>query len=256
MNASLTVLGCRACAPADYSAASGYLLEFDGKRVLLDSGPGIVQALANRNLIHSLDAVIVSHGHGDHCADVIALAYARSFPEPDKSIPLYGPTGIKPVIDGLDKLFGVPTMPIMTDPVRDRMPLYEIDPGSTFDVLGLRVETIAAKHPIPTLSFKFSDFGLVYTADTALTDDLQRLSRGAKVMLTEATYVTTEGKDVETHGHMGGKEVGVLSRNCDVESVILTHLTDWSDAGRTIAEVVKEYDGPLDLARPGMKLEL
>lgn len=252
----MTILGCRATAPANYSAASGYLISFEDKRILLDCGPGIVQALANYDLVRSLDAVIISHGHGDHCGDIISLAYARSFPTQARTIPIYGPTGLSSVLDGLDQVFGVPTMPAMVKPIHDRMPLREIDPGTTFEVLGLKVETIAAQHPVPTLSFKFSDFGLVYTADTALTGPLKSLAKGANTLLTEATYITTEGKNIQEHGHMGGKEVGSLARNSDAQSTILTHLTDWNQAGETLAEVVRQYQGPLDLARPGMRIAL
>ena len=75
----LTVLGGCGAWPAAGQACSGYLLEQDGFRLLVDPGYAIVPRLLELIDAAEVDAVLVSHGHPDHCADLL-LAEA-SFPE-------------------------------------------------------------------------------------------------------------------------------------------------------------------------------
>jgi len=75
----LTVLGGCGAWPAAGQACSGYLLEQDGFRLLVDPGYAIVPRLLELIDAAEVDAVLVSHGHPDHGADPL-LAEA-SFPE-------------------------------------------------------------------------------------------------------------------------------------------------------------------------------
>ena len=75
----LTVLGGCGAWPAAGQACSGYLLEQDGFRLLVDPGYAIVPRLLELIDAAEVDAVLVSHGHPDHRADLL-LAEA-SFPE-------------------------------------------------------------------------------------------------------------------------------------------------------------------------------
>ncbi|MGH8883237.1 MAG: MBL fold metallo-hydrolase, partial [Stackebrandtia sp.] len=80
MNSELTIIGCRACAPGSNGPASGYVVESNGVRLILDCGPGVLAGLAARGLSDDVDALIISHQHADHTADVAPFGYQRSFP--------------------------------------------------------------------------------------------------------------------------------------------------------------------------------
>jgi len=255
VNGTLTIIGCRAGSPGRNGPASGYVVEADGKRVVIDCGPGVLAGLAARGL-SDVDGMIISHQHADHSADVAPFGYHRSFPEILPPVPLYGPTGIEAYLDTLDDVHGIPTIPEMATPIATQFPIHEVEPGESFELAGLRVDTLLAFHPVPCISIRLPQLGLVYTADTGLTDELIEFSRGAKLLLAEATYPTEEGRDFSQHGHMGGAEAGRLAREAGVDHLVVTHLSDWAQRDETETHVVKEFDGRISFAEPGQQYSL
>ncbi len=214
MNVSVEVLGCSAGSPTTRGAASGYLITIEDKRVLLECGPGVVQELAGRDLIGELDAVVVSHEHFDHCGDLMALAYHRAFPRTMKPLSLYAPAAIRSTLAQMDETFGIPSLEELRQPIATQLPLHEVEIGASFEVNGIRVDTLTASHPVPTMSLRFPELSLTYTADTKLTDDLVHFAMD-NVVLAEATYATAAGRDFDKHGHMSGYEVGILGRRSE-----------------------------------------
>ena len=67
----VTVLGSCASYPGAGQACAGHLVEGGGARVLLDCGHGVVANLGRALDPTTLDAVIISHAHVDHFADVL-----------------------------------------------------------------------------------------------------------------------------------------------------------------------------------------
>src|SRR5207247_6401051 len=74
----LTVLGGCGAWPAAGQACSGYLLEHEGFRLLIDPGYATLPRLLEVSSAERVDAVLVSHGHPDHCADLHPLLRART----------------------------------------------------------------------------------------------------------------------------------------------------------------------------------
>jgi ribonuclease BN (tRNA processing enzyme) len=181
----LTVVGCSGSFPGPESAASSYLLEADGFRLVIDMGNGSLGALQRYAPLFGVDAIALSHLHADHCVDLYSYSVARTYAPagPQPPIPVYGPAGTRDRIalihapggdDGLAKRFTFETL--APGPMR-------IGP---FDV------TLAhMNHPVETFGFRFSHGGrtLAYTGDTGETDAVAGLARGADVFLSEAAFL-------------------------------------------------------------------
>lgn len=247
---TLTIVGNRAGSPGPDGPASCYLVESPHGRVVVDLGGGALTRLLP-HLAEPVDGIVVSHRHADHSVDLVAFAYHRSFPEALPPIALHGPTGIVEYVAELDAVHGIPTIESMRTPIATQFPPHAVEPGTAFTVGGTVVETIRAAHAVPCLSMRFPQLGLVYTADTALTDELVALAQGAPVLLAEATYAGSAGRDLTTHGHMSGTEAGALARRAGVGRLILTHLSDYADAEETLENARKEFSGPISVARVG-----
>ncbi|MEW6064739.1 MAG: MBL fold metallo-hydrolase, partial [Bacillota bacterium] len=93
----LTILGCWAPYPRVSGACSGYLLQENGRNLLIDTGNGVLSRLLQHIDIQDLDGVLLSHLHPDHLMDIYSLRHAIEAANRegrmDKRVPLYLPTG-------------------------------------------------------------------------------------------------------------------------------------------------------------------
>src|ERR1700721_2646696 len=91
----LTVVGCSGSFPGPDSAASCYLLEADGFRLVVDMGNGSLGALQRYTGLFYVDAVCLSHLHADPCVVLYSYSVARTYSPagPQPAIPVYGPAG-------------------------------------------------------------------------------------------------------------------------------------------------------------------
>ena len=62
----LTIVGCSGSFPGPDSAASCYLIEADGFRLVVDLGNGERGPLHRYAALDRIDAVCISHLHADH----------------------------------------------------------------------------------------------------------------------------------------------------------------------------------------------
>jgi ribonuclease BN (tRNA processing enzyme) len=247
----LTVVGCSGSFPGPDAAASSYLVEADGFRLVLDLGNGSLGALQRHVQLDEVDAVLLSHLHSDHCMDLCSFYVARKY-DPDgrfgKKLPVYGPHGsaermARAYFDagqhrGLDDVYDFQTL---------SPSVLGIGP---FDVTVARVN-----HPVETFASRLEHAGrtLTFSADTGESDSLVSLATGADVLLCEATF--HEGRDVARNLHLTGRQAGEHAARAEVGRLLLTHLPPWNDKQRSLDEAsASSYTGPVDLARPGAVL--
>ena len=100
----LTVLGSRGAWPEAGQACSGYLVEHDEFRLLVDLGYAVVPRLQEFVAVGRVDAVFISHGHPDHCADLNPLLRARVLRDDVlPPLPVYAPPGALDAVLALDR---------------------------------------------------------------------------------------------------------------------------------------------------------
>ena len=175
----VTVLGCSGSVPGPDSPASGYLVEAEGYRLLVDLGHGAFGALQRYARPSDIDAIVISHLHADHCIDltayVVALRYGgdgfRSS-GPEGRIPLIGVPGTR---DRLEAAY---------DPLARKLSLHEMFSFATpteGELGPFQMSYALVNHPTPTnaVRIQHQDRSLVYSADTGESDELVKLARAA-----------------------------------------------------------------------------
>lgn len=99
----MTVLGGGGAWPTPERGCSGYLIDEAGFRLLVDPGYGSVPQLLKEIAASDVDAVMISHGHADHCADLNPLLRARHLSEdPPPALAVFALTGAADAVLALD----------------------------------------------------------------------------------------------------------------------------------------------------------
>ncbi len=246
----LTVIGCSGSLPSAESAGSCYLVEADGFRALLDLGNGAIGPLQALLDLDTIEAVLLSHLHPDHCADLCGFyVFRRYHPGGERSvIPVYGPPG---VAERMAKMYGREAEPGL----RSAFDFTEWVSG-TKSIGPLKVTVEQVPHPVEAYAMRIEHDGrtLTYTGDTAASDALSRLVKGVDLLVSEATF--QEGTSHTPGVHLTGREAGEYAERGGVARLVLTHVPPWNDAQRTLAEAASAYTGPIDLAYPGLAFDL
>jgi ribonuclease BN (tRNA processing enzyme) len=243
----LTVIGGCGGYPGAGQPCSGYLVEHDGFGLLFDPGYGVATALSRPGTTH-FDAVLVSHGHPDHCADLNPLLRARVLAEPPAGpLPVHALPGSLDAVLALDR----------PEWLEGALELHEFAAGDRLEIGPFEVETALLPHPRPNAGFRIVGDGaaLVYTGDCGPSEELVRLARGADLLLAEASYA--DGVPEELVGSLSSAEdAGRQAAQAGVRRLVLTHLMPGTDAARAIASAAARFPGPIDVAQPGHAIEI
>ncbi len=244
----LTILGARGAWPEAGEACSGYLVEQDGFRLLLDVGYATMPRLLERVAADQVDAVFITHGHPDHCADLNPLLRARALrDDPAPPLPVYSLPGALDAVLALDR-------PGMLD---SAYVWHEFTAGSRLEIGPFRAETRLLPHSRPNAGVRLTaaERVLAYTGDTGPSPDVADLARGADLLLAEASYVDQVPED--SRGTLStARDAGRQATDAGVRRLLLTHLLPGVDAAASQAAAAAEHNGEIGVATSGLVLNL
>jgi ribonuclease BN (tRNA processing enzyme) len=239
----LTVLGGCGAWPAAGTACSGYLVEYDGFRVLLDPGYATLPHLLEICDAASVGAVLVSHGHPDHCADLNPLLRARALAKPParQQLPVYAPPG------ALDKILALDRSGMLDDALE----LYEFVPGTSFRAGPFSVRTWLLPHWMPNAGLRLHAAGtsIAYTGDTGPSPALVDLARDSDLFLAEATYPDRVPDDSARY-LSSARQAGHVAASAGAARLVLTHLWPGTDPIAAAHAASADYDGDITVAAP------
>ncbi len=244
----LTVLGACGAWPEPGQACSGFLVEHDGFRLLVDAGYATMPRLLEHVPASRLDAVFISHGHPDHCADLNPLLRARAMgDEPASPLPVYALPGALDAVLALDR----------PATLAGSFTLCEITAGGRLGIGPFDAQTCLLPHWVPNAGLRLTAGGtaMAYTGDSGPDPAVITLARDADLLLAEATFPGLVPPDAQ--GFLcSAPEAARQAARAGVGHLALTHLWPGTsrDAARTAAEAA--YHGPVSIAVPGLTLDL
>lgn len=243
----LTVLGACGAWPEAGSASSGYLVEQDGFRLLLDVGYATFPRLLLRIAAEQVDAVFVSHRHPDHCADLNPLLRARRLSTtPPPPLPVYALAG------ALD-----PVLALEPQMLAGAHQARELPIGGDFEIGPFRVTAQLLPHWVPNAGIRLTAAGrsLAYTGDTGPDPRVVSLARDADLFLAEATYadaVPADSRRYLTSASMAGQQ----ARAAGAGRLLLTHLWPGTPPESARAAASDTYDGEIGVATADLVVDL
>jgi ribonuclease BN (tRNA processing enzyme) len=251
----LSVIGSSSAAPRPGRACSSYLIRSAGAAVVLDLGNGALGKLQLAIDYRQLDALVVSHLHGDHFLDVIPLRFAlkRRPSLRDDRMALWLPPGGAQM---LHQLCGILTHSDGAAFLDEVFLVREYDPASQLQIGDARLTFAPARHYIPTFAIRAECNGasIVYSADTAPCESVVELARDASLFLCEATLGL--GSEDEPRGHSSAHEAAEMAQGAGTERLVLTHYSAADSADAIVAAARERFEGPVLAADDGVDLSL
>ncbi|MBV7363544.1 MBL fold metallo-hydrolase [Actinomycetaceae bacterium TAE3-ERU4] len=277
----LTIVGCTGSMSGPQAAASSYLLQavapdHSGKNrvwnLLFDLGPGAYGQLWNYIKPTNLDALVLSHLHADHCADMISLqVFQRWAPcSSGRPLPVFGPAGLEYRLRQLEG--------DMEEDFTREFILREVSETSgAFEVGPFSITPYLAWHPVPAFGYRVEGpagfptedtldnldsftcrkrSSFAYTGDTDYCPSIEKMARGVDLLLSEAGFLQDElvkGGDSCRGVHMSAEMTGKLAHNANVGALVGTHIQPWTDYEQVRKEIRRHWAGELFLASAGAK---
>jgi len=242
----VTVLGSGDAFGSGGRFHSAYLAEVEGATFLLDCGPSILQSAKRASWdLEKLDAVLLTHLHGDHFGGVPFLFMEYRYETPrTRPLVIYGPEGTERRVQ---RLFTALYERTAAEPLPFPVVYHELEPGQTV-ILGTASVTAVGVHHVPELTafgYRVEAGGrtFLYSGDTAWTDELAEHARGVDLFVCECSTFETR-LDI----HVSYPEIAARARELGCRRLVLSHLG--SEPLRRLGEV------SLECARDGMTLDL
>lgn len=251
----LTVLGWAAGISLPDAPQSGYLLQTEKATVLIDCGNGALGELQRHVELTGFEAMILSHLHADHVADVLELVVHRRYH------PIWDQDGYQRVLptwapaeapERLAVAYAPSAKDRETESLADVFDFIPLSDGAEFKIGDIEVRAIATQHSVECYGFRFSAEGrtLGFTADSGLCDAVGEIARDVDLLLSEATWDHSVGGS-----HMTGQEAGENAKRAGAKRLLLTHIETWADTDKIIADAKNAF-GEVEVSETGCAYEV
>jgi ribonuclease BN (tRNA processing enzyme) len=237
----LHILGCGDAFGSGGRNQSGYLIDASDRLFLLDCGPSALFAMKRAGFDPvRLDAVFVSHLHGDHFGG-LPFFFIDTLYEHRRERPLHvaGPPGIEERARGLFQLmYGDPKEP--RELPATEFHVLEPDRASAID--GIQIFPFRVPHQTREISLglkvTYQDKAILFSGDSAWTDQFVAHSRGADLFLCECCFY-----DREAANHMSYRKLEENLGRLKCKRILLTHLSEEMLARRNEVKLPMAEDG-------------
>ncbi len=236
----LRIIGFMGAYPSSTSASSLYLIEKDGFNLALDFGSGGLMKLQNHLDIKDLSAVVLSHYHTDHVADLGVLQHLKLVQAQlglsKEVLAIYGHQADLTQFNSLTS---------------DYTQGIAYDPDKTLELGPFKIDFFLTKHSVPCYGMRISDEKktLVYTGDSAFDEGWINFSKQADLLLADCNFYAHQTIDA---GHMTSHEVAKIAEAASVKELILTHLPHYGNHADLLSEAKEIYTGSVKLAEEGL----
>ncbi|MCP4291780.1 MAG: ribonuclease Z [bacterium] len=256
------ILGAGGAVPTPEHCPAAYWVGLDDEYLLLDPGPGALVRLVKSGLndegVDGLGAIILTHLHPDHSADLLAILFASHSVVCTNTTPLrlFGPPGLKVLLEKLFDIYGSWLTP--------RSRSLEVVEWHENQALKLNnggiIKPFKVNHPQDRLSdyavgYHFTDcegHTAVFSGDTGPSPELNKAARNVDLLVVECSTPD----HLATAGHMSPETVGQLCQDSQPRKTVLTHQYPAAAGLNLVEELSKFYDGLVCQARDGSSFQV
>lgn len=248
---NVTILGSGTAIPDAERFPAGALVEGAGQKVLVDIGPGTLRRLAATGTgLEEISAVLLTHYHTDHTADLAALLFALRNPSYRGREPLRvrAAAGLHTFLANLTAAW--PWLQPLGDYELD---VEEIVPGP-LSLGDLRVTAVPIQHTPASLAYRFECDGAAaaFSGDADVCEGLVEAARNADLFVCDSAFPEAH----RTAGHLTPRLAAEHAQRAGVKKLCLTHFYPECEGNDLEAEARAAFEGEIVLARDLARFEL
>lgn len=228
----------------------GFLVEYNGEKILLDCGNGITRLLNFPKDLKDL-SVIITHYHKDHFGDIGVLQYTsyvyHNLGLLDKKIKIYLPKNDI----GFNKASIISNNESYSD-------FYDINDSYSFFIDDLQISfEDNNSHTIQSYMVKLQNkyFKIIYTSDIGTTNlsKLVNFCKDADLIICESSFLKKHNSNSKTH--MTAYDSSLLASKSNAQKLLLTHFWPEEDKRLYLEEAQQNFQN-VEVAEEGKKLIL
>ena len=254
----LVVLGTAAGpVPGRRRKMTSHVMLSNGAAYVLDCGLGVTDRYAQTDIPFSaLKSIFITHHHADHNIEYGPLLIVGWIQGMGLDVRAYGPPPLKQMTDDFLRAYKT-TVDFWAEDLKMR-PLTAVavqevaTAGAVMQDDNVRVTAAIVEHPPvkPALAYRFDfkDGSIALSGDTAPSEAVARLAKGADVLVHETMYVPAlekyireqiaKGRPVKFEpfmahmhaDHTPAEDVGRIAQEAGVKTLVLSHLTPAIDS--------------------------
>ena len=247
----LTFLGTAAGLPRKGQACSSTMIEVGGKYYIIDAGAPVVNKLLDMDkTIEDIEAVFVTHSHGDHLFGIIDLIRCVNIPKifQEAKINYYLPE--KTVVTAIENYFNAAIGGIREDVNH----IYTYGEGVVFEDENLKVTAIPTSHmkilERPSYAFLVEREGkkILFTGDLSQNLKFDDFPKVAEEEFVDA--IVCEG------AHFSFETLAPVLKKCKTKAVYFNHLKLDNIPLIEAANIGGEFDFSMTVVNDGDSFEI
>jgi ribonuclease BN (tRNA processing enzyme) len=248
----LIILGSGTGVPSLKRGSPGFLIKAGERSILLDSGSGTLTKMLRAGVTYKeVDAVLYSHIHPDHVADLVPLIFACKYHEDPrtKDLLILGGRGIRDYVEGLRSVYGS-----WIEPETFHIHIREVVADEA-EIGELRIITIPLEHTPESVGYRVTSLtgrSVAYSGDTDYCPNIVELARGADLLILECSF--PEGRKVR--GHLTPALAGRIAHEAGCTRLLLTHLYPPCDRSDIRGDCQNVFPGEVLLAEDMMRIRI
>jgi ribonuclease BN (tRNA processing enzyme) len=249
----VTILGTGPACPGPGEACSGFLVEKNEQKILIDFGTGVISNLQYYCAITDVSSIVITHMHPDHFLDLIPFRYALRYSdirESNSKPSLFLPPGCGQILDKV-------VLPFAESDhfFNEVMDVSEYDPDKPLVIGGLTLKFMPVKHYIPAWGVSIADSRKIsYSTDSGICPELVTLAADSDLFICNAG--ANPDNDAVNWGHLQPEQAGILARKAEVKKLLVSHISRRQDKAGAFERASVAFGGDAELAKAGWSIEL
>ena len=238
----IRVLGTGTSIPSLQRCSSSYLVQTKRLNILIDVGPSIVRRLLEYGFTtRDIDAIVLTHFHVDHTADLSTFLFASNYDVEARTKPLtiIGGPGINDFFENLIKVYRWLT------PKSYELFLRE-EGDCTLNLEDFVISVTRVEHNDESIAIRIEEHkSVTFSGDTDYTKNLVKLASGTDLLIAECSF-----PERKVDGHLNLETLQKIVDEANPKRVLISHLyPEWDDFSGIL-------HAPYLLGEDGMEIEV